>query len=116
MVELTAALDPGLYRQRDLLLLHQAQVTRAQRRHAAGAPPKHQLAALETAGRHVEGAFSLLGQEPASTPERGPILQLARATLQGCYELAESPRPLGRSGFTGRPGPRPKRFVLVFSV
>ena len=94
LIELTALLEPGLCRLRGLLLLqlHHAQVTRAQRRHAAGAPPAQLLAALETAGRHVEEAVSLLGHEPASTPEGGPMLQLARDTLQGCYELAEMVR------------------------
>ena len=91
LIGLTATFEPGLCRLRGLLLLqlHHAQVTRAQRRHAAGAPPPQLLEALEQAGRHVEEAVSLLGHEPASTPEGGPMLHLAKDTLQGCYELAE---------------------------
>ncbi|XP_043213452.1 SET domain-containing protein SmydA-8-like [Amphibalanus amphitrite] len=91
LIGLAQTFEPGLCRLRGLLLLqlHHAQVTRAQRRHAAGAPPRQLLAALEAAGQHVEEAVSVLGHEPASTPEGGAMLQLARDTLQGCYELAE---------------------------
>ncbi|XP_037084709.1 uncharacterized protein LOC119105345 [Pollicipes pollicipes] len=70
--------------------LHHAVVTLAQRRFAESKiSPTRLLESLEEGGRFVAEAISLLRHEPASTPEGGAMMQMARDTLQGCFEMAE---------------------------
>ncbi|XP_037084707.1 SET domain-containing protein SmydA-8-like [Pollicipes pollicipes] len=92
MIALTVVFEPGLSRMRGLLLLqlHHAVVTLAQRRFAESKiSPTRLLESLEEGGRFVAEAISLLRHEPASTPEGGAMMQMARDTLQGCFEMAE---------------------------